>query len=127
MDSFYVEAFILTLIGFALIAPLFTCRRRSVEELNLKPIWQEFCSGTIGAFGMNIPSLRISLYDNFIVICFINPNVIPYKKIGNVSVNTRFFSLRGSGVMMRLKGFKSSYYFNSRDPETLAKLIKDRL
>jgi hypothetical protein len=127
MDSFYVEAFILAVIGFALIAPFFTCRRRAVEEHNLKPIWQEFCSGKMGSFGMNIPALRISLYDKFIVICFFNPNVIPYKKIGNVSVNTRFFSLRVKGVMMKLKGFKSSYYFNSRDPEMLAKLIKDRL
>ena len=29
--------------------------------------------------------------------------------------------------MMQLKGFKLSYYFNSRDSETLAKLIKNRL
>lgn len=71
--------FFLILIGLALITPFFTCRRRANEEQHLQPTWQEFCSGNMGMFITSSPFMRIAIYDDFMVIGFINPNVIPYK------------------------------------------------
>lgn len=119
--------FFLTLAGLVFITPFFTCRRRAIAELNLKPIWQEFCSGNMGVVVTNIPFIRIAIYDDFMVVGFINPNVIPYKKIGKVSINRKILFFTVSGVRLKLKGFRSSYFFNSRNPSVLAKLIKDRL
>ena len=59
--------------------PVFTCRRRANEEQHLQLTWQEFCSGNMGMFITSSPFMGIAIYDDFMVIGFINPNVIPYK------------------------------------------------
>jgi hypothetical protein len=129
MDSFYFTIAVLVFVGFVLILPVFTCSRRAKVELNLKPLWQKRCTGYLGAFGTNIPSIRVALYQDFLVIGFINQTVIWYRDIGKVSVKRRFWSLRGSGIDIKQQGMSSGYHFNLnlRDSTAFMNVIKPRL
>jgi hypothetical protein len=129
MDPFYSTIAGLVFVGIILILPVFTCLRRAKAELNLKPLWQKRCTGYLGAFGTNIPSIRVALYQDFLVIGFISQTVIPYRDIGKVSVNRRFWSLRGSGVDIKLRGMSSGYHFNLnlRDSTAFMDVIKPQL
>ena len=129
MDFSYFDIAGLTFVGFVLIFPVFACLRRAKAELNLKPLWQKRCTGYLGAFGTNIPSIRVALYQDFLVIGYIGQTVIPYRNIAKVSVKRRFWSLRGSGVALKLRGMSSGYHFNMnlRDSTEFMKVIKPRL
>ena len=127
MDSFPLIMGLLVLVGFVLLLPMFTCTRRASAERELKPLWQEKCSGKLGAIGINLPGIRIALYEHFIVIGFIGPTVIPYKNIERVAVKRSASFLGASGVSIKLRGMLSSYHLNSRDSTALAKLIEARL
>jgi hypothetical protein len=127
MDPFYLTVGVLVLVGVGMIAPLFTCTRRASCELNLKPLWQKHCTGYLGALGIGIPAIRIALYQDFMVIGFLGPTVISYRDIAEVSVRRKFWSLRRSGVTLKLRGMVSSYHFNLRDPQAFVKLIEPHL
>jgi hypothetical protein len=127
MDPFYLTATVLVLVGSLLIVPLFTCSRRASAELNLKPYWQERCTGKMGALGIGIRAIRVALYQDFMVIGFLGQIVIPYRDIVEVSVTRSFSFLGASGVTLKLRGIRSGYYFKSRDPQSLAKMIESHL
>ena len=127
MDSFPLFMGFLVLIGLALLLPMLTCTRRANVERSLQPFWQEQCSGRLGLIGISYPAIRVALYDQFMVVGFIGPTVVPYTEIQSVAAK-RGFSLFGtSGVSIKLRGMISGYHFNSRDPVALAKLIEARL
>jgi hypothetical protein len=67
MDPFYftIVGLSFAFVGFILILPLFTCLRRAKAEHNLKPLWQKRCTGNIGYFATNIPSIRAAIYQDF--------------------------------------------------------------
>ena len=60
MDPFYVTVTVSLLVGAILIVPLFTCSRRASVELNLKPLWEERCTGKIGVLGIGVPAIRVN-------------------------------------------------------------------
>lgn len=129
MNSFYFTIAGFTLIGFILILPVFTCSRRAIAELNLKPLWQKRCTGNLGAFGIGIPVIRIALYQDFLVIAFLGQTVIPYRDIAEVSANRSFWSLRGAGVDLKQRGMSSGYHFNlnRRDSTAFMNVIESHL
>jgi hypothetical protein len=127
MDPFYLTVVGLVLVASFLIVPLYTCSRRASVELNLKPYWQERCTGKIGALGIGIPAIRVALYQDFMVIGFLWQTIIPYRDIVGVSVKRGFSFFGVSGVALKLRGIRSGYHFNSRDPQSLANMIESHL
>jgi hypothetical protein len=127
MDSFYITAAVLVVVGGFLIVPLFTCSRRASAEVDLKPLWQERCTGKMGALAIGIPAIRVALYQDFMVIGFLGQTVIPYGDIADVTVEQSLSFLGASGVNLRLKSMRSAYHFNSRDPKGFAELIESHL
>ena len=127
MDPFYIIAACIVLVGSALIVPMFTCGRSASAELNLEPLWQERCSGKMGAFGIGIPAIRIAIYQDFMVIAFLGQTVIPYRDIAEISLEKGISRTFATGVTLKLKGLRSYYVFNSHDPKGLVELLKSRL
>ena len=129
MDPFYFTIASLALIGIVLILPIFISSRRASAELNLKPLWQKRCAGRMGALGTGIPSIRVSLYQDFMVVACLGQRVIPYRDIAEVSAKGNFWSLNFSGVTLKLRGISPEYRFhlNRRDAEKLVNLIEARL
>jgi len=124
MDSFYITAAVLIVVGTFLIVPLFTCSRRASAEVDLKPLWQERCTGKIGSLAIGIPAIRVALYQDFMVIGFLGQTIIPYENIAEVTVKRSLSFFGASGVDLRLKNIRSGYYFNSRDPKGFSELLK---
>jgi len=127
MDPFYITVAVLMVVGGFLIVPLFTCSRRASAEVDLKPLWQERCTGKMGALAIGIPAMRVALYQDFMVIGFLGQTVIPYENIAEVTVKQSLSFLGASGVNLRLKSIRSGYHLNSRDPKGLSELIKSHL
>ena len=61
------------------------------------------------------------------VIGFLGQTVIPYHEIAEVSAKKGFWSLGLSGVSLKLRGIRSNYQFNLRDPKSFVKLIESHL
>jgi hypothetical protein len=76
MEPFYSTVAVIALIVVALILPFFTSSRRASAELNLKPLWQKRCAGKMGAIGIGIPSIRVALYQDFMVIAFLDKRFV---------------------------------------------------
>ena len=127
MDTFYLIVAVLVLVGSVFIVPLFTCSRRASAELNLKPLWQERCTGKLGGFGIGIPAIRVALYRDFMVIGFLGQTVIPYRDIAEVSLRKGIATLWGTGVTLKLKGMRSYYVFSLRDPKGFVETVKSHL
>jgi hypothetical protein len=128
MDSFYFTIAVLAVVGAAFIVPFFTSSRRANVELNLKPLWQKRCSGKMGVIGIGIPSIRVALYQDFLVIAFLGQTVIPYRNVSGVSVRG-FGSLNYFGVDIKLKDMRSGYHFNLnlRDSKDFVNIIESHL
>lgn len=127
MDLFYITAAVLVVVGGCLIAPLFTRSRRARVEVGLKPLWEERCTGKMGGLVIGIPAIRVALYQNFMVIGFFGQTIIPYENIKEVIIKRSFSFLGASGVNLKLKGMRSGYYFNSRNPKRFAELVESQL
>jgi hypothetical protein len=129
MDADYLTIAGLTFVAFILLLPVFTSARRAKAELNLHPLWQKRCTGSIGAIATNIPSIRVAAYQDFLVIAFIGRTVIPYRDISKISVNRKFWSLQRSGVDIKLRGLSSGYHFNMslKDSTAFMDVIQPRL
>ena len=127
MDSFYVTAVILAMIGAAVFVPLFTSSRRASAELHLKPLWERRCVGKMGAIGIGLPAIRVALYEDFIVIAFLGQTVIPYENIAEVSLQKGIPMTFATGVTLKLKGLRSYYVFKMRDPKRFVEIVRSRL
>ena len=127
MDPFFVTVAILLVVALALLTPLFTCNRHADVERGMHPLWEEKCSGKMGAFGISIPAIRLAIYEEFVVIAFVGSTVISFKAIDSVSVNRSLSFLGTPGVRIKLRNALSSYYFNSSDPSKVVALIEARL
>lgn len=68
MEAFPLVMSFVVLVGLVLLLPMFTRTRRASAERELKPLWQENCSGKLGAIGISLPAIRIALYEQFMVI-----------------------------------------------------------
>lgn len=127
MDPFPLLVVAIAVVAFSLLAPLFTSNRRAKIEHNQRPLWEEKCSGRMGAIGVGIPAIRVSLYRNFMVVAFLGTTVIPYSDIQSVSVKRGFSILGTTGIGIKMRNMLSGYHFRSRDPNKVAELIQARL
>lgn len=129
MEPFFAIIALCAFIGVASILPLFTSSRRADVELNLKPLWQKRCAGKMGVIGIGIPSIRVALYQEFMVIAFLGQTIISYRDIEEVSVKRAFWSLNFSGVLLKLRDMRSGYRFNLNlsDSKEFVKVIQSHL
>ena len=100
--------------------PMFLARRRALEEKGHEPLYETYCPGVYGFAGTNIPSIRLAIYDTFLVVAWLSPRVIRLADIEEAKMS-RFFPVRyvlikpRSGLALRL---------NVKDPERVLQLIK---
>ena len=129
MNPFLGLIAILLVEAGVLIGPLFNSFRRVPAEQNLKPLWQQRCSVGSRGFGIgvgtNIPFTRVALYPDFMVMRGFLTTVIPYQDIAEVKWKRNFLSL--GGVLIRLRGLKSSYVLYPRNPATFVNLLESHL
>ena len=96
-------------------------RRRAPRERDLTPLFEAFCSGTVGRVGgANIPSVRLSIYTDFLVVAFLTPHVIPFNELKRVEVSSGVFGRRR--LHLRLDS-GATYQLSVKSPETVAKLL----
>jgi hypothetical protein len=82
-----ITAVLLVLFGLILAA-----RRRADDEIGLTPCWEGFCTGKIGEFiGVGIPAIRISIYPDFFVMCFVIPKIFYRHEIVRVNISRKLF------------------------------------
>lgn len=126
MEHLLLIGALLALVLLVFLASPLTCGRRAAAESGLKPLWQERCGGKIGALAIAVPGIRIAVYDRFLVISFIGPTVIPYKQVETAAVVHGTGLRRSAGVRIKLRGLRSEYRLNSREPSVLVNLIERR-
>jgi hypothetical protein len=115
---------ICVLIGLALLTPLVLARRRAPQERGLTPVFEAICSGRSGGslsgLGSNLPIFRVSVYDNFLVICLFSPTVIPFAQLSRVEARGSF--LGGSLLIETMGGL--AFNLSLRNPERISKLLR---
>lgn len=129
MDPFLGLVAILLVVASVLLWPLINSFRRLPAEQKLKPLWQQRCSVGSRGFGIgvgtNIPFTRVALYSDFIIMRGFSTTVIPYQDIDEVIWKRNFLSL--GGVLIRLRGLKSSYVLYPRAPKAFVNLVESHL
>jgi hypothetical protein len=103
-----ITAVLLVLFGLILAA-----RRRADDEKGLTPCWEGFCTGKIGGFiGVGIPAIRISIYPEFFVMCFVFPKIIYSNEIVRVNISRKllFYSV----LQVQVRDGKSITFNTSR-------------
>ncbi|HEY8158191.1 MAG TPA: hypothetical protein VIF10_05740 [Methylobacter sp.] len=129
MNSFLGLVVVLLVVTGVLLWPLINSFRRAPAEQNLKPLWQQRCSVGSRGFGIgvgtNMPFTRVALYSDFMIMRGFSTTVIPYHDIAEVIWKQDFLSL--GGVLIRLRGLKSSYVLYPRSPKTFVSLVESHL
>jgi len=62
------------------LTPYFTSKRRHPREMGQVPIFETFCSGSSGIINRSGP-IRLSVYADFIVFCFVKPYLIELTEV----------------------------------------------
>ncbi|MGZ5011389.1 MAG: PH domain-containing protein [Methylobacter sp.] len=129
MNPFLSLVAVLLMVAGVLLWPLINSFRRAPAEQNLKPFWQQRCSVGSRGFGIgagtNMPFTRVALYSDFMIMRGFATTVIPYQDITEVIWKRNFLSL--GGVLIRLRGLKSSYVLYPRSPKSFVSLIESQL
>lgn len=108
-------------IGALLLGLLFVGRRRAVEEQGLTPRYEATCSAFADwVGGTNIPSVRLSIYDSFVVVAWLSPRVIPLKDIEEARVSRFLF---GRCVLIKPRR-GMTLRLGVKEPERVVRLLK---
>jgi hypothetical protein len=126
-----VELIFLVIIGVVLLLPFVLSRRRTHNETNLKPIYEDraFIIRTLGPFisGSNIPYWRLSFYDKFMIITAgLAPRRIEYNQITNIGYKKFFFS-KTLYLEYRTEDGKHSMYIYPRNREKILSLLTAKI
>lgn len=76
-------------------------------------------SGKAGWLRTNIPCIRLAIYDNFLVIAFLMPTVIPLKNL-SVTLKPSIFGVKFLSIK---KNGQPSYVLSTRKPENALQLL----
>jgi hypothetical protein len=84
-------------------------------------VFEALCAGTFAWFGRtNIPTIRLSIYKNFLVIAVISPSLIPFTQLARAEVRAGFFGPRL--FIESRRGNK--YQLSARHPESVVRLLQ---
>ena len=109
---------LLALIGMMLLVH-FSVKKHSVEE-DRNPILTLKCGATLDIVTLSMPFVRVSCYEDFLIISYWKQYVINYKDIKSVSIKKIFTwyevklivsndEFANSGVYIRCTGAKELY------------------
>ena len=79
---------LLVLIGMMLLVH-FSVKEHSIEE-DINPILTLKCGATLDIVTLSMPFVRVSCYEDFLVISYWKQHVINYKDIKNISLKKIF-------------------------------------
>jgi len=116
----------LGLIALALLLVFLLPRERSKEEVGLPVLYEERCSRRTGRFGFfagtNLSSIRISLYDTFLVIRLLFPTKILYTKVRSVEYRRQWVSW---GLNIRMRNSRVEIVLFPRNPQRILAVLRD--
>jgi hypothetical protein len=124
MSIQFVSLAIVAAVGSAFLIGMILPARRAPEELQ-RPIYQRRCAvqrqrGAVVS-GANIPLHRVALYDNFMVVAGMHPQVLKYQELklerSDASLGSEVTIADSDGVRIRIQCF---------DKGELARLLAER-
>ena len=80
MFPIILASILFTITFLVIFVPFVSRNRRHERESGRLPLFETFCTGFIGVSG-KVSSVRLSVYDEFIVICYIRPYLINLAEI----------------------------------------------
>jgi hypothetical protein len=124
LDDLLLTAVVLVcVLGVALLSVFFLPLRRAKVELGLTPAYEERCTARrslgFGFFG-TYSSLRISFYDNFVVLASVLRRVISYDSVKLVEYKVLFVS---KGVVIHTRNPNASYALFPSQPQKMLELF----
>lgn len=131
LDSPLLALIVIAFGAIIFISFFFLPRRKSHEETGITPLYEERCSirKSVG-FGMfaggNLPLGRVSLYDNFMVIAFLWPTLIPYSEIERVEYKRHLLS-KGIYIHQRSSRNQGVITLFPRYPEKVMEVLSSRV
>lgn len=100
------------------------------EEANLKPIYQEICGGTFDFVKLTYPLVRLSVYDDFLVISHFSKILLYWKDIKSIAIvsgiQSGFFA-RGLKIEHNKLGIPKSIFVTVRDEISMQKKLQSYL
>ena len=110
-------------VGVVLLSAFFLPLRRAEAESGLTPTYEERCTGRryigFGFFGTYL-SLRISFYDEFIVLGAVLQRVIPYSSVKSVEFKQLFIS---KGIVIHTQNPDARFALFPRQPQKMLELF----
>jgi len=77
-------------------------------EKNIRPIYVEICGGRFNGSNFTYPFVRLSIYDNFIVISYLYKIILYFEDIDQIDIKRNIF---GKGLIV--------YHHNNNIPKII--------
>jgi len=124
--------FSLSAIFAVIIVPicfLFLIIRRNnklSKELGLKPVYQENCGGVFDGMDYTKPFVRLTIYNDFLVISYIKKILLYWSDIKDVSVYTGLFS-KGVKIIHNRSNIPTSIILWPNNAARLQEILKSKM
>ena len=123
-DSGLIAALFVGVFGVVLLSAIFLPLKRAEAELGLTPTYEETCTGRrylrFGFFGTY---LRISFYEDFIVLGSVLRRVIPYSSVKSVEHRQLLFS---KCIVIDTQNSDATFALFPRRPEKMLELFRGK-
>lgn len=96
------------------------------EEKGVHTIYTERCGGCFDGFNFTIPFVRLSIYNDFIVISYSDKILLKFKEIDEVKVKRRFI-MAGVHIYHHKNGIPKDIILWSFNPNKIKKIIDSKL
>lgn len=103
-------------------------KRNSLHEIekNLKPIHVEYCGGRFGWTNLTFPFVRLAIYNDFIVISYVNKIHLLLSEINRLEVKRHLFS-KGLHIYHTRRDAPQDIIIWSTNCDGIKKLIESRI
>lgn len=123
LDSGLFTVVVAGVVGVVMLSAFFLPLKRAEAESGLTPTYEERCTGRrylgFGFFGTYL-SLRISFYDEFIVLGAVLRRVIPYSSVKSVEFKQLFIS---KGIVIHTQNPDARFALFPRQPQKMLELF----
>jgi hypothetical protein len=128
INSSIVGLVVIGIVAVVLLVFVIKPQRRLPEERGLTPLFNARCSATTEVgfrfrFGTNMPTCRITLYENAMVIAVGTPAWVRYEDIVNAKCERSWWASR---LKLSTRVPKMAVTLNLRSPEKVAGILREK-